>query len=228
MARSFTVAQLRTKARRRADQETTARITDDELNDYLSSAYTELYEYLAKAGLAYFESTQAITSTGVATVALPADHFQTIGVDYQLDTQRWVELANLQGQERNLFNQAGSRSLAYRLVGGSLVFYPTPPTGQVYRHIYVPAPADLTLDAQTVDGVSGWEELIVINAAIRCLAKDESDTAPLERERDQLRARIAAVAEDREQSHTHHVQDVESYGDCAVRPVDPGDWRYWK
>jgi len=220
MARTFTLAQLRTKVRERADMVNSTFCSDSEINGYINASYTWLYDILVKSGLGYYaESTQSITASGAATVNLPADYYATLGVDYQAGADRWVELFELMPQERNRYGvgTAGDQALGYRITGTTITFYPTPASGQVYRHIYIPAPTNLSGDSDTVDGVSGWEELIVVDAAIKCLQKEESNTVPLERDRERLMARIEEMAENRALNTPRRVVDV--YGDA----VDP-DW----
>lgn len=219
MARTFTLAQLRTKARERADMVGSLFVTDSELSGYVSASYCELYEMLVKSGQHFFESTQAIATTGTGTYALPSDYFGTLGVDYQSSSTTYTALYPLMVQERNNFQPTtGSQAMAYRIVGSNIILYPTPPTGQAYRHLYVPCPSDLTSDAQTVDGVSGWEEFIVIDAAIKCLAKEESPTGHLERERERIKARIEEAAEIRAIASPMRVVDVQT------APMDAADW----
>lgn len=192
MPRNFTLAQLRQRVRELVDIESNRHFTDAEVNSRISSAYGKYYAKLVASGLGYAgETTQTITTTGASSYNLPSDHMATLRVDYRATTDYWFPLEEVLVQEIDRFQNTGSEAYGFRLVGSTITLYPTPPTGQTYRHIYVPAPADLTTDSQTVDGVSGFEDGIVLDAAIRCLIKKEdTDTAPLERERDRVDARI--------------------------------------
>lgn len=221
--RSFTLAQLRTKVRERADMVNSQFITDAELNGYISASYAKLYDILVKGGLMNYELIQTINTDGTvdangfASFQLPQDYYGTLGVDYQYDNQHWISIPLAEFTERNRFgNAVPARAIGYRVIGagqnntngfGKIILLPAPPTGQVYRHIYVQAPVDLTLDSDVVDGVSGWEELIVIDAAIKCLTKEESDTAHLERERTMEMERIEEAKENR-MMQPHRVSDV--------------------
>ncbi len=213
MARAVTLAALRTRVRRRADIESaTDRYPDAEINDYISTAYGELHDLLVRSGLSYYETTATInTVAGTASYVLPDDYRGTVGVDYRSDGTNWVSIPQISPQERNRYNYDSlGYAQGYRIAGSYLVFYPTPSAAQVYRHIYVPAPAALTTDSQTVDGVAGWEELLVVDAAIRCLQKEESDTRHLAAERERLVGRIQEAAQDRRLSGAAQVVDVTS------------------
>ena len=59
------------------------------------------------------------------------------------------------------------------------------------------------------DGVNGWEELIVLSAAIRMLAKEESEIRPLVDERDRLENRLAVIVDNRDAGEPEIIQDVQ-------------------
>jgi hypothetical protein len=95
--------------------------------------------------------------------------------------------------------------------------------GDIYKHTYTVAPADLSSDATLVDGVSGWEEYIVLDAAIKCLAKEQSSTATatLERQLERMSARLDEMAENRT------VLDAGSIAhDSTGMRFDPSDY-FW-
>lgn len=237
MARSVTLGEIRTRAQQLADIGTDADggsfVSSAEWSRYIDQAYCELYELMANSGLYYFESEQSITTTGAATVALPADHFQTIGVDYQRNNY-WTPLHRIGVRERNRFPITGvAYAMAYRVVGTNLVLYGTPPSGQTYRHLYVPAPASLVdaADATTVDGVAGWEEYIVVDAAIRALLREDTDTSQLQARKAQLKQRIAEAAEQRETAAPARVFDINADDDAmnpydSRYPLDGFSWRW--
>lgn len=208
MARTFTLSELRTKVRERCDMQNTEFVSDSELSGYISASYTWLYDLLVRKGLRYFESTQTITADGSASYALPSDYYGTIAVDYQYGTNDWWEVPEYMIQERNNFNYySNDVARGYSIVGDYIKLLPAQSSG-TYRHLYVPAPDDLSSDSDTVDGVSGWEELVVLDAAIKCLRKEESDTKGLERDLARLEARIEEAAENRALASPRRVADV--------------------
>lgn len=63
-------------------------------------------------------------------------------------------------------------------------------------------------DAVTIDGVSGWEEFIVIDAAIKARIKQEQPVEDLRTEKQEMTADIESMAEGRDAGQAHHVSDV--------------------
>lgn len=228
MARSFTLAQLRTKVRERADIENSTFIDDTELNGYISASYARLHELLVQSGIAYFESEQTITTVaGTASYALPAAYYATIGVDFQRSTGQYLPLRRIMVQERNMFPaSAADRSFAYRIVGSNVVLYPTPSAVQTYRHLYVPIATNLSADGDTVDGIAGWEELIINDAARKCLAKEESDTSAIEREIARDEARIENARLSRYLADTHRIARVNE-SDLLSDPDSLVPWEFY-
>lgn len=65
-----------------------------------------------------------------------------------------------------------------------------------------------TITVDSLDGRNGWEEWVVIDAAIKLLAKEESDTSQLEREAARLWARIMAALQNRDAGQGKRITDV--------------------
>lgn len=224
MARTFTVAQIRNRVRELTDTENSRNLSDTELNSRISSAYAKYYCKLVKVGIAYpSEVVQNIVTTGANTYPLPGDHFATLRVDYQYQPSYFYELDEIDVREVTDFQWPGSYAFCYRLAGGNILLYPLPTAGGLYLHTYVPAPADLTQDLQTVDGVAGWEDAIVLDAAIRALMKGDDDVANLLRERDIVDARIDEEAEMRSLTRSRHIVRRHAYGYNG----DAADWPPW-
>lgn len=62
---------------------------------------------------------------------------------------------------------------------------------------------------QTMDWVNGWEELIVVDSAIKILGKEESDVSVLGVRKAGLLQRIASIAENRDQGEPGKTVDVQ-------------------
>jgi len=218
MARTFTLLQLRTRARERADMVNSTFITDSELNGYISASYAELYDILVQSGLIYFTpTTQTVAATGVETYALPADYYGTVRVD-RVEGSSYLPLAEYMITERTSYeNNGAGLATAYSIQGSNISLLPIPGSGS-YRHIYIPAPVNLTLDTDTVDGVSGWEEFIVVDAARKMLQKEESSTIGLERDLIRLKERIEEMSHNRAWASPRRVTDVQS------NRLDAVDW----
>lgn len=205
MARTFTLGALVTRVRQRADIVNAASPSDTEIKENISSAIGELRSLLVGTGLRYFESIQSISAASMTDngdggkyIALPADYMHTCGVDYQEVGGRQYELEELMFQERNLFaGNAGGQphGVAYAVVGANLVIYPSPSTGQTYRHIYVAQPTDYSAsaDGTSVDVVTQDGENFVVEygvaLALRKLGRND-EAAQAEAARDRARERV--------------------------------------
>ncbi len=70
-------------------------------------------------------------------------------------------------------------------------------------------------DASSFDGIDGWEEYVIIDAAIKAQIKQEGDYSGLAGQKMEMKARIEAMAEGRDVGEASHVSDVlgaNSYG----------------
>lgn len=227
-----TLGDLKTQLLQRIDRVGSAFFTDAELYSYLSGSYKELYDILIqKFGDDYFfASPYTITTDGTSeTYALPADFYKLFGVDVNLNTgmpDAWVTLHPFMKGDRNRYvlknfqSYYGMTNLRYRLRGNYLWFTPVPASGQTLRVLYAPRPSELTLSADTVDGVSGWEEYIIVDTAIKCLAKEESDPSIFMAQKAGLLKRIEEAAENRDVAAPQTVTD----NSVGWGPFGEWDW----
>lgn len=226
MARTFTVAALRTQCQRRCNLEGHGLISDSEWNGLISTAYAELYSILVESGMRYFETVATISTTGAdvnGAFALPAGHLATVGVDYVNGTDR-TPLDEAMAQERNTLGRTRGTSTGWALVGSNLVISPPPTSGQTYEHVYVPQPTDYTAaaDATTIDVVTpDGEAFIIWSVAVPAKEKEGSDTGRAVSEREAARGRVYTWATLRSLNTPRRQVTVDGYG----RGYDPADWR---
>jgi hypothetical protein len=218
MARIFTVGDVITKARNQTAMHGASGlkfITAVEARAIVSHAWTWLHGMLVKADPDYFEDTQTIISTGLPETALPADYLSTKRIDYLGSDEIPCELQRITVRDVHRYQSAvsASEACAYRIVAGNVVLYPTPPSGQTYRHIYTTAPETFTSDDDEIDGRAGWEELLVLRTAMRFVMKANEDTTDLQRELDAELQRIVVQADERTPLAGQAVADVESFDD---------------
>lgn len=70
-------------------------------------------------------------------------------------------------------------------------------------------------DDTQVDGISGWEEYVVIDAAIKARIKQEQPVDDLRMQKAEMKMRIESMSEGRDAGQAHHISDVlgaSSYG----------------
>lgn len=233
MATTMTLAQLMTAVRQRADMITGTYtpaltgadffVTEPELISYINQSYFELYDLLIAAfGNNYFVKNPpyAFSTDGVnAMYALPSDFYKLLGVDLSLaggTPGSWLTVRAFEFADRNRYSvpnfQAfyGVTNLRYRLNGNNLWLTPTPASGQNMQIWYIPTMTTLAALSDTCDGISGWTEYIICDAAIKCLEKEESDVSVLGAQKSALVQRIQSMAENRDVGPPPKVIDNQS------------------
>lgn len=209
MSRTVTFANLKTRTRELADQEIGSEFIDDtELEAYINASYGRWHSMVAAADPERFAAEETITATGASSYALPADYLATLSVEYQDTTDHYILLHRSTIKERTQFSETTTgRAIAYRFAGSNIVLMPNPSSGS-YRHTYVTHCDVLSDDADTVDGVNGWEAWIYYDAAIKCMLKEESDASALIVERNAIQREIEAAAADRDYAESLRVVDT--------------------
>lgn len=209
MARTVTLANLRTRARELADQEIGSEFIDDtELNAYINASLGQWHGMVAKADPERYLAEETITATGASSYSLPATHLATMMVEYQESTDHYVPLYRITVTERFQYPETTTgHAFAYRLAAGNIILHPNPSSGS-YRHTYITQADVLAADGDTVDGVNGWEAWIYYDAAIKCMLKEESDASYLIAERNRIQGEIEAAAQDRVMGSPARVFDV--------------------
>lgn len=218
-----TLGSIRAQVRQRADMVNSLFVAEDELTGYINASYFELYDLL----ITHFGENYAVAAPfSVVTdgtndqYALPAAFYKLLGVDIQLDQspQGWGTVKPFNFADRNRYtipNTAvfyGMFVLRYRINGNNLWLTPLPTANQSLRIWYVPRLITLVSDSDTVDGVSGWEEYIIIDAAIKCLQKEESDVSVLMAQKQAMLQRVNDTAANRDVGSPATVVDSQSIG----------------
>lgn len=230
MPATKTLSQLRAMARELADMETgaptTAFVDNTELNARVNEGCKRLYNLLIRArGQPFYSKTSNIsTVSGTAAYALPADFYLLNGVIaddgtsyYALPVWMPLEKAWLKTTE----GSGGGNSvydLKYRLLANNIEIRPKPGAVFTLELSYVPTFTELAVDADTFDGINGWEKLAALYAAIDMLNKEESDSSKLSMERDRLEMEVFQLAGARDTGAPEEIQDRR--GDWA------GNWEW--
>ena len=215
-----TLADLREQARQRSDMVNSQFISDQEWATNINSSYKELYDLLImKYGENYeVQIPFSIQTDGVSeTYPLPPDFYKLLGVDFQINNSPngYISLKAFNFAERNRYAVPNLQAfygfltnLRYRVIGNKIRFTPQAAAGQNLRLWYVPKPSALANDAAVLDGISGWEEFVVVDAAIKALAKEESDPQVLILQKIALTKRIEDAAANRDLAYPQTVSDV--------------------
>lgn len=220
-----TLGNMKAEAKNRTDLYYSSNISEQEWNTYISNSYKWLYNLiLQKFGNDYFialpytyTTSGAIDAdTQVQTFPLPNDFYKLMRVEIALnpsDPNSWITLRKFEAIQANLWNFPnvytfyGITNLRYRLWGGNLQIVPIATAGQTIRIWYSPRPDQLILDTDIVDGFADYEELIVVDACIKVLAKQEQDISIYAAQKALMLSQIEEAAENRDVGSPETVSD---------------------
>lgn len=212
----MSLGEIRLRAQQRADMQNSTFVSKSEWNYYINQSYYELYDLLITTYEDYYVAPRlTFATTGSQSYALPNGSnyssapafYKMFGVDLGLDSSNnaYVTLKKFDFIQRNryVFPQITSQllgvfSLQYRVVGANLMFIPTPSGGQTVGLWYFPRLTTLLQDSDIMDGISGWTEYVIVDAAIKALNKEESDVTSLMNDKMLLKQRIEQSAANRD------------------------------
>lgn len=225
----LSLGQVRLMAQQRADMVNSNFITVPEWNTYINQSYFELYDLLTNVYENWFLAPPLqITLTGTQQqYDLPngANYngapalYRLVGVDCGLanSNNAWVSLSRFNFIDRNkfVFPNIGSTflgvfSLQYAVMGSTIYFIPTPAGNQIVRMWYQPRLTQLLQDTDILDGVSGWTEYVIVDAAIKAMQKEESDVMVLAAQKMLLKQRIEESAINRDEGQPQTISDTRS------------------
>lgn len=206
MATQVTLGGLMTDVRDRADMlpqnytpSTTNQnyfVSDPQLIKYINRSMLELYDLLITVYEDYYVAPRLVFQTDGTTQLYNLPNgtnysgapalYKLFGVDLGLDNSKnaFVTLKKFDFIARNsyVFPQLnttflGVFNLRYRLVGGQLMFIPTPSANQNLGMWYFPQLPELAATTDILDSnmsMAGWDEYIIVDATMKCAKKEES------------------------------------------------------
>jgi hypothetical protein len=213
---------LRLDARLYADQRpgsATSFITETELTGLVNRKIRELYDMLVAArGSDYFatEDTIAIVS-GTSRYDLPADFYELSSLTLEWSSNDH-ELLFPVGSVRERIHHEGvlpqncwSRysPKGYRLRASQLEFLPVPTGSVTCRMQYVPVFVALVADADTFDGINGWEKMVTLGVAMEMRAIEKRPSSDLASMYGEQLARIETMKSERDAEAPKEVVDVQ-------------------
>ncbi len=227
-----TLADLRTRVLERADMLSGSGVIGggasdggDHLRSLINASGQELHGLLtARFEDAFVDPTPTLFSvTGSANVhSLPSDFLKARGVELSVGGE-WRPVHSFKWEDRGRFattsaSLRGSRSSRrYRLMGNSIYLVPEASAAGDYRMWYCARFAKLVGEQDELpDGMvqGGWDEYIVVDAAIKCRDTEESDVSVLMAQKQALIQRVELEASGRDASEQGGVTDVVGFG-CA-------------
>ena len=200
MARIVTLAELRTAVQRRGGVEKSYDLTEVVLNEFINSAAAELWDILRRKGddLLVAEATFT-TDPGDSAFDLPADYYKERLLWHQdaSSPSGWRKMLPFTLDEAHRFGPATGRNYRYRLQGQAVVLSSATPQPETFRLYYVPCSPVMTLDSDELDGLNGFEELVVVMAWRKCVERQRLDTSGVDREIARLIARVSSASDGR-------------------------------
>lgn len=207
-------------------------ITPTELIDYVNGSIAEWVDEVRGTTWngTYSRSKHTLTTTGSQqTYPLPPDFLTLLSVDVFVAGANApvISATAYQEEERNaftnfpvMFGWGASNPIFYQIQDGDISFIPVPQGAYSVRLNYVPAAPVLSDPDDSIDSINGWEEFIILDAAIKCLTKaGELDMIQeLKDRRERQRQRIKALAPRRDQQTAERVHAVVNRG------FDDWDW----
>lgn len=218
---SVTLAELKERARNRADMTNSNFISDEELVYYINSSIAELHDILIQAygNDYYIETSEFTTVANQDDYDLPADFYKMRGVDAQINGDNFSTLRQFNFNERNRYDAFGVwdingiPAIRYRLIGDKIRFTPQPDKTVNVKLWYIPVATKLVNDTDTLNDINQFAEYVVVDAAIKMMAKEESDVSVLAAQKAGLIKRITEAAENRDAGDSQSVRDIHAEND---------------
>lgn len=229
---------LRYQSKLRANKLDSEFLTQDEWNFNLNQSAFRLYDYLVlKFGDKYFLApplqvpTSGLSiSQGMAFVVMPDGSlysqapalYKLAGVDVSVNpgNGQWFTLPKFNWIDRNRYSTIqlsgtvqSTYGIAYCDFGKNIYFIPQPSAALWIQLWYVPMMTQMLTDADMLPfSISGWSDLVIIDAAIKALVKEESfeQAQALASERTDLIDRIATTAANRDVGQPNTVSNTRS------------------
>lgn len=238
----MTLGEIRLRAQQEADMQNSTFLSVPEWNFNINQSCYELYDLLITTYEDYYLAPRLTFATngidqqydlpnGQNYSGAPA-LYKLYGVDLGLDQSNnaKVSIKKFQFIDRNRYvypqltsTYLGVFNLRYRIVGGKIMFIPTPSASQYIGLWYYPRLRTLLKDSDTIDGFSGWTEYIIIDAAMKAMAKEESDIQALMARKLQIKQRIESAAAGRDAGQPDTISNSRSRAESWGGFGGPGD-----
>lgn len=214
MAKTKTLAQIRSSVATEGAYENSADLTSTVLNDYINKAIVRGREILIEAWADYFTvaGTAFTVVSGTQTYALPTDFEHLRKVEISTDTgSNWYKLHPVDLDDTQRHQSSTARRYRYRLQGGTnaLALHPTPgnSTDQI-RVWYIPYATELAADGDTITiNVDAEYELYVALALRKCRIREDLDTVAVDAAIADCTRRLASMADNRDADEPFYLSD---------------------
>lgn len=218
---AVTLTNLTDRAKQMADLVGSNFVSSTEWTTWINSGMMELYDIVVAAYEDYFTTSTTSTISSGSSFSLPAAFYKLRGVDYQLTSTDYINVPQFNFNERNrqvewAYTARGNDAVRrYRMIADTLEITPADRASGTYRLWYVPAVTPLSGGSDTIPTAlskSGWEEYIVLYAAIKAKLKGEEDAADMQNQMAALGQRITSMSANRNADQPERITDLGGYG----------------
>jgi hypothetical protein len=201
------LSELKDRVLERADMLGTQFIGQIELTAIINGEAAELHDLIVGRFEDQYTTSFDFVLAGTGGIALnslplQAPFYKLRGVDYDVGSGEYLPLSKYEWADRGRKNNGRdprfARHLQYRLVGGQLNITPLEQSDGNYRMWYIPGYVDLVGPNDDANFPQNWVEYVIAGSAAKCLAKEESDVSVQLAIKASLRARIEAMAGNRD------------------------------
>jgi hypothetical protein len=198
VSRVVTLLEFRTLAREATGTVGNSFIGDDWLTDRANQHLTDVWDRIVDAGPPErYAATETFTEVaGTPSVPTPASFRNLLDI-YLVDS-------------------GGYRTRLDAMRGGTRGNYRAPTTAYTVEVEYIPAPDVLVADGDSFDGISGWEELVVLLMARDICKKRDVDPSAFLADIEMMKARIDSRARSYDKGSPKFVTDLDD-----IRPGWP-------
>jgi hypothetical protein len=213
---------LRAEVRDRADIENSQHITDAQITRYINQSgaalYAMLVEHCEDEFVEVASGAMGAPASNTTTITLSGGAYRLLSVSAVINGQD-TPLERWSWQDHPRLVSAGSSGppYFYRWIEDAVLIVPGMPAGTIATVYVVPPYVDLVADGDLYDGRSGWEEWVVLDSAIKCMSKEETDPSVLIAERTRCEERIKSQMKARDFARPDTVRDVEGFSDVEYR-----------
>jgi hypothetical protein len=219
------------RVRRRANLEGAIQfITDPEVIDNINvaiAAWWDLVTLTTFQGQISRQTWSITTSSNVSAYALAPNTARVISVDAFISGNTYVITAMpYQEEQRNMFKLlpfvgwsfGAVQSVWYQIQGTNINFLPTPTANYNLVVNYEATSPVLSQPSDVLNSVNGWEEYVVLKAAILCLIKEGNKEmiAQLRPWLQDEEDRIKACAGQMDVNASEGVHESEAYGNWGL------------
>lgn len=164
---------------------------------------------------------QTLTGTGASSYAVAAAHMSVIGVYYESGGGVRIPLKPYSVVERENLSGETGQATRYRMNGQALVELRPVPSSGTYTLVYYAAPTTIDATTDTIDGIGGFESLLMYDLALHMVTKEHSRRRDIIAMREADKKEVISLLDNKKPVTTHSVQDV--YRNSSVQ--DAAD--YW-